>query len=733
MEEERRPATLHVTKPNQHRADHNVRSEHVDGAEDDWGFFSSLENDDAARVPVAESESDDGEHERGMAASFMLGSIAPGGWGDLSASFMAGPPRRLDSSSIDRASEYTDEEDKPEWLHETPLGEAVASLDVPLVRKLLDENHNARITDQHFNTLLHVVANPRFNKAHTFDSWTELLQATRDMVNMLVANGVKIDRENGSGCPPILVTVANYCCQWVNETSNLVYHQPISRRRTYWAQGHAIVALLEAGADTSWSKITRGWQAYSILDICLHTLPQDTRFPETWDLVLKTLISKVPNLSAIVGEEPTVHKLLRAGIEPDRLQVLLQKLMDPVNPRPYRIDCVDVKGNTALLALILERTKWSESTIRNPLYDDLSDYDESEDEDDDYGAGKMFTSRTVGLIKTLVGAGARLDYLSTMGDTVLTMAYSAPWRYDLYERHVVSNMLQLILMGSCLPGHCKPGHSRLVDVTPTWILADAIHRGRTKIAGLLLKYGMKDRLHEIDTHSYTYTTEESNLVTIDLDDCSLVSGPPGRERLFSPNDWHPSCILSNFAFARVGKTGKFLGEKRYHGSGLREWSARILPPNKDRVLGYLECMELLAEQIVESSRNNDPDNKTPDDSLSVPFSKVHRTFFERICDQKKDDKSPYLRPDELRREWEDKIKLGDVKAEESFRPSWRRSYSFAGMERERLKPPVAFASTLYDEEMEEPERPRAIWRRDSLSDLDAVVAAGLALKTFDGV
>lgn len=159
----------------------------------DWGFGSDSDDGFEDESPASQGEESEWEFERDSAQD---NRSSLRGIGDDSL--------RLEQSSFDdlHASDYESGSSSDSLrkfaqevgkgldkclqqrpLMSSPLGAAVAALDVPLVRELLPD-HDSQVLDSNGNTLLHLIANPQINDdaASAFSSWEELVDRATEVV-----------------------------------------------------------------------------------------------------------------------------------------------------------------------------------------------------------------------------------------------------------------------------------------------------------------------------------------------------------------------------------------------------------------------------------------------------------------------------------------------------------------------------------------------------------------------
>ncbi|MCJ1378600.1 hypothetical protein MMC17_001699 [Xylographa soralifera] len=360
------------------------------------------------------------------------------------------PSSRLSKLAIEGGDAWGFEEDSSvESLRSTPLGSAVARLGAENARLLLEEGHEAHLLDYKSNNLLHLIANPVLNNdgARAFRSWAELVGATTNVVNLLLKAGVNPEARNKEdGTPtPLLSTV----------------DKDLLGGRA-WAEGHVIVALLTADVNVNananaipTSPDGRGW----ILHRWVGTDARTTRFPEAYSIVLDAIISHTEDLNANSGGRTAIHEVLRMSMELSQTTETIRSLINTSHLHPADINAADSVGDTPLLQILSHRS----------------------------------VTETIDLAEFLVGAGARADIVSTRGKTAISAVCDSQYRVDEDDAKIIKFLVGIT---SGLDIGCEPDHTKLIDVTPTLILADAAFRGRISTVEFLLQHGMENRAGE---------------------------------------------------------------------------------------------------------------------------------------------------------------------------------------------------------------------------------------------
>ncbi|KAF3916920.1 hypothetical protein ABW21_db0205346 [Orbilia brochopaga] len=364
-------------------------------------------------------------------------------------------------------------------LH-TPLGAAVAALDATLVQQRLADN-DVNILDYGDNTFLHLIADPQLNDdaASRVASWDELLQATKEVVHLLVESGLSTEAVNKEGSTPLLSTISRFKGAYYKH----VYPngEPGSNK---YGEGHVIIALLEAGAnvdkwvhvwgdtwdrDPIWeeqpqdpdSEEEKVPNPLSTLDLWMRADPSTIRHPEKFEEVMRTLYSKVLNPNARREGKTILYRLVESGMSVDRICHTIRTLLDSENPRPLNIDSLDDTGKTPFIHAL--------RTVRANT-----------------------ASEMIALADFFLELGARPEIISTKRATAITSVYLNGFLGPGSRREVIEHLLKATSSSDDFPGH-----SKLVAVTPAWVLASAFYTGDVAIAKMLLKAGMKHRLHEI--------------------------------------------------------------------------------------------------------------------------------------------------------------------------------------------------------------------------------------------
>ncbi|KAK6353507.1 hypothetical protein TWF696_005470 [Orbilia brochopaga] len=365
-------------------------------------------------------------------------------------------------------------------LLRTPLGSAVGALDVDLVRQRLPD-HDVKILDYSDNTLIHLVADPQLNDdaASRFTSWEELLEATRGVVRLLVDSGLDIDAVNKSGDTPLLSTIGRFKGGYYKN----VYPHEEPRGNDRWGEGHVIIALLEVGAnidrlasvrsdvcDQIWEERGRGSSSddeeleikeVSTLDLWITVDSSKIRFPEKYDDVLRTLFSKMPNPNVRREGKTVLHRLVESELSVDRKCHLIRTLLESETTRPLNIDSLDDTGKTPFLHAL--RT------------------------------ARATASEMIQLADFFLELGARPEIVSARGATAISGVYLNVFLEPDSKR---CEVIEHLIKSTPSLGDSTNGNNKLVMVTPIWILASALYTGDIATARLLLKLGMKHRLHE---------------------------------------------------------------------------------------------------------------------------------------------------------------------------------------------------------------------------------------------
>lgn len=156
-------------------------------------------------------------------------------------------------------------------------------------------------------------------------------------------------------------------------------------------------------------------------------------------------------------------------------------------PCPLYIDSLDDNGDTPLLHL-----------LRFP-----------ENRDSDH----IFS-----LARLLLDAGARADFVPVKEKTAISA---------LFENRSLSNRARLDFMAYLVDCEARKdtnrpiNHSKLVSVTPAWVLAKTLYEREIETTAFLIKHGMRHRLHdEVDFESAGIIWSSASAKILDVAFCN---------------------------------------------------------------------------------------------------------------------------------------------------------------------------------------------------------------------
>ncbi|KAG9228081.1 hypothetical protein BJ875DRAFT_528876 [Amylocarpus encephaloides] len=264
--------------------------------------------------------------------------------------------------------------------------------------------------------------------------------ATREITKALIDHGVDLEAQNESDLTPLLVTVEATFLGSVIEVNDT----DTNETQAPWIEGCATIALLEAGANMAINLDDRRGGYDSFLDVWIHAANGDFCHPDTYRDVLLSIMKRVQNLDSVGGPTELVHKLIK-GEGACNFGVAIQCLLSERHLNPADVDALDDDGNTPLLAL-LKRS--------------------------------ILLASTIDMVTILLNAGARLDFVSSQGNTAILSAVSNQREIVRSDEEDVKLMEFLINFDSSLDAASKPGRCKLIDITPTIALAQAAFLGR---------------------------------------------------------------------------------------------------------------------------------------------------------------------------------------------------------------------------------------------------------------
>ncbi|KAK6811197.1 hypothetical protein RU639_013007 [Aspergillus parasiticus] len=362
----------------------------------------------------------------------------------------------------------TDKESVNEIFESLPgaTREALNSLGIQTMLNLKDE----LFAPSHHN-MLHIVANHRvYTTSHRRRLWPERLEIMRQVVKVLVAGGVDVN-EKGLGGRDSPHHGSCSCNEKRGDDNNSIQSRSSDSGDTpCFADEATIIALLEGGAKP----LGRHYDA-NVLSIWLNVGYRATARLERFDEVLGAILNNIPSINAKLDNifSDTEHKTFLHELvqyeysDPSHVGRVLMKLLDADLKPPLNVDSLDSDGKTPLLTLLDRLDPWQ------PTGDSIFE-----------------TARI------LITAGARFDFVSASGDTVLSTIINQ----DLLEsrspgddKTLACTIERVFALDPCV----KTGHSTLVNFIPVSFLGEAIYRGYSAIAAILLRYGMKGHMDRV--------------------------------------------------------------------------------------------------------------------------------------------------------------------------------------------------------------------------------------------
>ncbi|KAF3227804.1 hypothetical protein TWF191_003326 [Orbilia oligospora] len=407
-------------------------------------------------------------------------------------------------------------------------------------------------------------AKARFN-------WADTINATKEVVKILIEYKVDIEARNQSRLTPLYVPFRNQLVPY-----SAIYDEA----QKGWLEGHAVIALIEAGANT---KIDLGNGDRSenfydnILDVWMDKSCEDFCHSETYRDVLLSIIQRVEDLDPPNTYCPLMHRAIRVGTGPHSGEAL-RCLTSKLHPKPASVDSLNEEGDTPLLSLL-------------SLSDDVS---------------KNFPETalefTINAAKALLECGAQIDFTSESGNTAILSAISSHrsrWRSDEEDIQLMDFLLNF---DRSIDDGLEPGHWRLINITRTVALTKAVCMGRPKIVKFLLEHGMHDRLDEHVTFKYRHDTIFSGTL---LDIAFFGAEQTRREyiELVDP-EAHPSIYTEgsefgaeDWAYFRLSEAFIYVNRERAKAIG------------KSRYQGHSEVVKILQSYGIERTRPEEPDNE----------------------------------------------------------------------------------------------------------------------------
>ncbi|KEZ43116.1 hypothetical protein SAPIO_CDS5001 [Scedosporium apiospermum] len=351
-------------------------------------------------------------------------------------------------------------------LTSTTLGSAIAALDVPMVERLL-RSSDAQIRDSFGNSLLHLVALPTPKEVikHPPRPWSELVQAASHIISLLISCGTHVDTRNNEGLTPL------FCAIWLDKWRFFpVEHRSGAPDWTIWSSGHVITALLDAGASPVVTRIGDFGRPYkaSFLNAWINMEPSYSGCPDFYDDILRSIIARMPSLSdrSVAPSLPFMFGKIR------HVSHVLRIILDSNHPYPLDVNAINFGTTPLLRALGMNLAReFGKNDIENE---------------------KREAREIIDLATLLLDAGARPDFVSVDGSTAVSCILH---RRNEYEEPV-ADILRHIVGWNARFNEDEMSHSKLVEITPTSVLAELLYDGKLLLASLLMKYGMKGRHHE---------------------------------------------------------------------------------------------------------------------------------------------------------------------------------------------------------------------------------------------
>ncbi|KAK6505893.1 hypothetical protein TWF481_007782 [Arthrobotrys musiformis] len=439
-------------------------------------------------------------------------------------------------------------------LSTLPLGQAVTRRDVESVRKLLDEDPQcACVRDKEGNNLLHLMADSRVSDpAKARLNWADTINTTREIVKILIEYRVDIEARNQSRMTPLYVPFR----KWL-----MPYSERSDGAQKGWLEGHAVIALIEAGANIE-IDLGNGDRRESfydnLLEVWIHGSCEDFCHSETYRDVLLSIMQRVEDLEPPNTYLPLVHRVIRAGTGPHSGEAL-RCLTSKLHSKPASVDSLNREEDTPLLALL------------------ISNNDVSKDFPD------TALELTIDTAKALLECGARIDFTSESGNTAILSAVSSHrtrWRSDDEDVQLMDFLLNF---DRSIDDGLEPGCWRLINITPTAALTNAVCMGRPKTVKFLLEHGMHDRLNKRVTFEYRYDLEYIQLVDPEAHPDIYREGSE-----FDAENWAYFRLSEAYTYGNRERA-KAIGKSRYH--------------------GHSEVVKILQSYGIERTRPKEPDNE----------------------------------------------------------------------------------------------------------------------------
>ncbi|CAI7641404.1 unnamed protein product [Penicillium palitans] len=602
--------------------------------------------------------------------------------------------------------------------------DALNSLDIQNMLNL-----EAQSSTSYGDNLFHVIANPRHHtEVHRHRPWEERLEITRQVIKILVASGLDINAHSYNSGIPLMTAVNDpsiYRYRYATHDLDLdgvksdgdydSTSTDLGYPRFGWAEGHTIIALLEEGADPTYDSgedtILSEW-----LKIGLYNAPRPPR-PEQFDQVLRVILTRFPDINGryhtwywdnLEVNGTFLHDLVLSEDDPDYVRLVLHKLQEVELSHPLNIDALDSAGNTPLLQLCIQRFGFSNTRIADNI---------------------------LGIAQALVDAGAKIHFVSAEGVSALT-AITTGWHEDRDDNIIAHKIKQLVKMEMGVA--TTTGHSALIGAAPLSLLAEALYRGHTLTAAVLLKYGMKGKL-ELErmmhippswlAHDF-FNGDDTRISTAVCERLATGQVPSGTRTDLIPSSSGRRWSLSEFAFCGLGRTRlvawnysfilsylifpltcsniRWTVDKYYSGEPCERFRDRgsVLALGLENIEshGYESGSKVDTLDSDSEGDESEPLTGERDGSESTGDSLIHRVY-------------RFTQSDNRERQIE------------RVRPSWRRGHSCPGTERQwrraRLRErrePIPKYYLYSKRQLQE-----VGCRRNSVPDMDSTLAAGVPL------
>ncbi|KAF3307874.1 hypothetical protein TWF173_002112 [Orbilia oligospora] len=402
-------------------------------------------------------------------------------------------------------------------------------------------------------------------------NWADTINATKEMVKILIEHKVDIEARNQYRMTPLYVPFRKQLMPYSGRSDGA---------QKGWLEGHAVIALIEAGANTK-IDLGNGDRRESfcdnLLEVWVHRSCEDFCHSETYRDVLLSLMQRVEDPDPPDTYLPLMHRVIRAGTGPHSGEAL-RCLTSKLHPKPARVDSLNEKGDTPLLALL------------------SSDNDVSKD------FPETALEFTINAAKAILECGAQIDFTSESGNTAILSAVSghrSRWRSDEEDVQLMDFLLNF---DRSIDDGLEPGHWRLINITQTVALTKAVCMGRPKTVKFLLGHGMHDRLDERVRFEYRHDIIFSGTL---LDIAFFGAEQTRREyiELVDP-EAHPDIYTEgsefsaeHWAYYRLSEAFIYVIKERAKAIG------------KSRYQGHSEVVKILQSYGIERTRPEEPDNE----------------------------------------------------------------------------------------------------------------------------